>query len=498
MRQAATSETSQTMCYRSQSLSWNMTDDPAFNRSECAGDAAVGGQTPLQQQVHYMLFTALLTSLAVVGIIGNVPVMIIYFQKKDKKASNTFIKVLAFLDLIVCTVGIPYTIVYEYHLVTSDVACRFFEVVRHFAVMASNITLIAVATERYIAVCRLGTHIDIAKINKGVCIIMAISFVYACPTVGIFAVVPESAVANIACMFPHEQTSGHFCHFTYSIMGESLVKAYQLAQLTFFFVELILIIVLYTAVYVVLWRRTAIKAMLTKRSQLAVRQGAVRRDARVFAEPSSCTPRNSQCMGSGVPVTHRPHDGFKYVYNEQTFCDCSTQTQIIGRVGNQNTDTSSTIENYSYCNSDILSVPQHQSIEPLDDVGSPLVEVSLLPTPVARASTDLETDPTPAGSRNPSRKRRPDYHRKTAKMLFMCTVIYFVTWVPFWVDIFGLTHSLLLRHLYLIGNATNPIVYGVMNRQVRLSLKKLFSNGFRKFSTRFNDPLNDHTMTVPN
>ncbi|KAH3777449.1 hypothetical protein DPMN_178894 [Dreissena polymorpha] len=70
-------------------------------------------------------------------------------------------------------------------------------------------------------------------------------------------------------------------------------------------------------------------------------------------------------------------------------------------------------------------------------------------------------------------KRKRYNHRRTARMLFLCTVIYFVTWIPFWLDIFGFTHSIILRHVYLISHATNPIVYGIVNRQVRKSIKRL-------------------------
>ena len=47
-------------------------------------------------------------------------------------------------------------------------------------------------------------------------------------------------------------------------------------------------------------------------------------------------------------------------------------------------------------------------------------------------------------------KRIKYQHKRTAKMLFLCTVIYIVTWLPFWFDIFGLTDSLILRHLFFM------------------------------------------------
>jgi hypothetical protein len=63
--------------------------------------------------------------------------------------------------------------------------------------------------------------------------------------------------------------------------------------------------------------------------------------------------------------------------------------------------------------------------------------------------------------------------RGTAKMLFLCTVIYSLTWLPFWIDIFGITDNLVFRYLFFIGNATNPIVYGIVNDQIRREFQKL-------------------------
>lgn len=118
--------------------------------------------------LEYICLAVYLTVCSFVGILGNIPVLIVYFHKRDQMVSNTFIKVLAILDLLVCMLIMPYTMIYELHMVSSDVACRLFEFLRHFVIAASNITLVAISVERYIAVCHLSCKMSVDLVNKGI------------------------------------------------------------------------------------------------------------------------------------------------------------------------------------------------------------------------------------------------------------------------------------------------------------------------------------------
>ena len=109
----------------------------------------------------------MISSLAVVGILGNIPVLIVYTRRRDTLPTSTFIKVLAVIDLIVCALFMPYTIVYEFHLVTSDIVCRVCEFMRHCTLFISVKTLVAIGSERYFAVCKISTKINVNSINIG-------------------------------------------------------------------------------------------------------------------------------------------------------------------------------------------------------------------------------------------------------------------------------------------------------------------------------------------
>ncbi|XP_045174848.2 alpha-2C adrenergic receptor-like [Mercenaria mercenaria] len=420
--------------------------------------------------IGIVLLAVMISSLSFVGILGNIPVLIVFCRRKERKASNTFIKVLAFLDLLVCAFVMPYSIVYEYHLVTSDIVCRIFEFLIHFCIAASNITLGAIATERYIAVCQISKRINVRIINRGVYGILLMGVLIAAPSVGTFAVVKDADVKDVPCSFPHENTNGYFCHFTYTIMGHDIVRAYQVFQMCLFFILLVAIIVLYSIVYGVLWKKTQIRKSLTRRRESCAVSLSERQIVPII-ESDSLIKNND----------HNQVNHTKDVYCQigPTVCNAS------------NTYTS------TYLNNHIETPPKNNGIEcstnelhrntlPHRTDSKVTFQNSLEKIEISdNQIQDTEDEQIcKIESENRSRqnssvpaiekvKPRRSYHRRTAKMLFLCTVIYFVTWLPFWFDIFGVTNSRLLRYVFFIAHATNPIVYGIVNRQVRRAFKRL-------------------------
>lgn len=56
---------------------------------------------------------AFLSTVSIIGTIGNLIVAFVYWKKKDKQTSSFFILVLACSDWIVCSVLVPMTIYIE-------------------------------------------------------------------------------------------------------------------------------------------------------------------------------------------------------------------------------------------------------------------------------------------------------------------------------------------------------------------------------------------------
>ncbi|XP_033753241.1 growth hormone secretagogue receptor type 1-like [Pecten maximus] len=379
---------------------------------------------------EYIALAVYLTLFAIVGTVGNIPILIVYFHRNDHTTANTFIKVLAIIDLLVCSLIMPYTMVYELHMVRNDVICRTFEFLRHIVICASNITLVAIAVERYIAVCRLTLRMSVQNVNRGMVFIALCSMLFAAPSLGIFAVVSDAEVHDVNCAYDHTVTRGTFCHFTYAIIGETLVTIYQGALMIVFLLTLILIVVLYVIVYTVLWRKT----------QLRKRMTGIPKEFSLTSEASQSygdTQKNK--IDWEYSKIHIPDEGTAVITSSPS-PEHEVTSDIVTSLA-QKTKQNTTTNTYKF--HDVF-----KRVRP--------------------------------SCKDTGEKVRRRNHRKTAKMLFLCTVIYLITWLPFWLDIFGITRNIVLRYLFFIGNATNPIVYGIVNGQVRKSLKKLASEIVQK------------------
>ena len=486
---------------------------------ELADNWTINGSSEVQDSVRvygpeYAVTSVMIALFALVGIVGNVPILIVYSRRKEKKASNTFIKILAVLDLLVCTSVMPYSVMYEYHLVTSDIACRLFESLRHFAVMSSNVTLVAIALERYIAVCRIDVKLNVSKLNKGIGAIFAFGAITASPAAGIFSVVRPDEVENVPCLFPHELASGHFCHFTYTILGFNFVTAYQLGQMLIFFGVLLIIVTLYTIVYFVLMRKTKKRKQLTltprpsvappsshqpqekNRAKLKLSDVTLLTEAdsnanRVSLVDSVPRKRIADCESLSTddkPNEQKIQDDTQP--NEQKNQDDTQPNEQKNQDDKQpneqkNQDDKKPNEQK---NQDDTPPAERPPLKKRSTVANFIInkrfsiasKVRFENSSFGRNSKASATTKTQTTSstvpKDKGTHRRSYCHRRTAKMLFMCTVIYFISWIPFWFDIFGLTNSLILRYLFFLGNATNPLVYGIVNKRVRDSVWKLFGN----------------------
>lgn len=408
--------------------------------------------------LEYTILSVILAVLAITGIIGNVSVLLVYFRRRDNLVTNTFIKVLAFVDLLVCSFVIPYTIVYELHLVKSDIACRVCEFIRHVCIFSSNITLVAVATERYIAVCKIGTKLNVNSIRVGIKVIFGLSTILGVPAVGTFAVVEGKEVQDINCRYPHEDSSESFCHFTYTIMGKTLVLIYQSISAVLFYISVFIITVLYSIIYYVLWQKRLVRRKILSGTAQKIGTDICSR----ISNGNHCNPRGN--IRTQIHLR-------RFV---RTSSSCSSYSKMD--INDPYVDVSSeTVTDNLVERNDFLNAAQNSQEETIKIRSDPAVKKGQQHCRKIRFSVSAQV------GRSEILKRKKYYHKRTAKMLFLCTVIYFVTWLPFWIDIFGLTNCLILRYLFFIGNATNPIVYGIVNEQIRRAFERLFFDCLTKW-----------------
>nr|ANO39030.1 GCR056 [Schmidtea mediterranea] len=97
----------------------------------------------------------ILIIISVIGSIGNLLVLIIYSQKRDKSTANQFIKTLAISDCIVCLVIIPFTIYIEFNdwKVSIDMICKSYYFLNNSSIPFGALLITLIAIDRFFCVC---------------------------------------------------------------------------------------------------------------------------------------------------------------------------------------------------------------------------------------------------------------------------------------------------------------------------------------------------------
>ncbi|XP_064601199.1 uncharacterized protein LOC135467358 [Liolophura sinensis] len=281
----------------------------------------------------------------------------------------------------------------------------------------SNLTLVAVAAERYVAICKPTFTVTARHVQKVLLVMVIFSIFFSIPSSFIFAVVHEQGIVSWRNTTQFNFTNSlpyAYCMFTSTILGPVPTLAYQVFQVVIWFGCMITIIVLYIFVYRVVWKRD--KARNSARIRPAV-----------WATPCANAPVGSD----DEKATRRP------------------DVRKIVRVPSQGRAHGTTDARTN------MPAVEASQISEVSQSLDPSVTTSRMPTSLVLTK---KTD------------NRINAHRKTGTMLFLCTVVYIVTWMPFWLDIFGASNSLTFRHMFFISNATNPIIYGIVNKQVRKAM----------------------------
>jgi hypothetical protein len=96
-----------------------------------------------------------LSIVGIIGLIGNLFVIIVYWNKRGKHTSALFILILAISDLIVCSVLIPMTLFIEGHkfIISNILFCKAYFFLITSTVPYSCLLMTAIAFDRFFCIC---------------------------------------------------------------------------------------------------------------------------------------------------------------------------------------------------------------------------------------------------------------------------------------------------------------------------------------------------------
>jgi len=177
------------------------------------------------------------------GLFGNVLVCYYYIFKAKKSTNTFFIVVLSVYDLLTCSITMPTEIVIIslYYTFVDDLACKTLRFVNMILLTASVLTLIAIATDRFKRICRIGQRqMDMPQARRVSVIIVLLSILLSLPTLFIYGV-NRLAIANTSTLDHYGQT----CRKTKEVAYHVYISTYTATQFFGLVVSLAVLIVLY-------------------------------------------------------------------------------------------------------------------------------------------------------------------------------------------------------------------------------------------------------------
>ncbi|XP_052824919.1 neuropeptide FF receptor 2-like [Octopus bimaculoides] len=90
----------------------------------------------------------------IVGLVGNIFVVYIYVRQSKKSNVETFILLLAVIDLIGCIFGMPLEMAELYPAIQSKYLCRLYKFVIFICSIMSSLILLIIAIERFRRICQ--------------------------------------------------------------------------------------------------------------------------------------------------------------------------------------------------------------------------------------------------------------------------------------------------------------------------------------------------------
>lgn len=453
--------TSETQQSGSVNTSWDITCD--YNCWTKLIDDA--NTSMIYRNVPILMF---MVCLMVIGIPGNLLVIVIYGVRKIRTAANCCVIALASVDLTACVLIHPYVIAKLFNSYNQRrvIVCKLFEFLIHSTLAVSGIVLLVVAVDRYLAICKPLKFLTYKEHSTKM---LTAAFAF-----GILTSIPLFEFygkRTIDVLITEKDTplKGYICDYSDTYQGSLTMLAFGAATCLCFAVVVVCMAVLYYKVArTAYWRRLVHSVSYHPLPNTTLSSSKARPNNSLYTEQS----------GSGTQ--HRIAQSTELLTSTSRRLDMFTaseyrtkKTSQHGRLSTLNTTDER--KNTSVMKCYTIESDQRQQLQGPDRKP---------PSSNPRQQLSCKDD------------RRPKYasNLKAAKSLFLVTAVFLLSWLPFWVIKFcwifapGLmslqtdTEKMVDRffsHLFYLNNAANPIIYIIINNDFRKECR-LFCIKFRK------------------
>ncbi|XP_038049710.1 probable G-protein coupled receptor No18 [Patiria miniata] len=423
-----------------------------FTSNATATNGLVAEEHPFNFRDTIRLITNILVFL--LGVPGNCLILRVYWTKTRKASTDILIRALAWADLAVCFLRIAEIIYISEYLMYSfppglglNILYDVINALADAAIVSSFSITAVIAVERYDCVCRPQKRIFNPRRSK-IAVLVAVLFAIA---------VNAARIVCVICM-------GTFCTFTTSFVvywnTEAIVEAVS------FVIALVIFAVCYGKVYATIRKHVKVGPARAP----TARGERSPSDLRVGRQVKCSTRLTTPQQNNELPTRESFVDEAvtKFVHPPST----SSTTHATSHQKKPNDAcTAAHVVSFSHQDSSGPSQP------------------NVIPEPKAKTApqdnTPSQRQSRPEPGHAPQRVGAAKLQRKTTRMLFITSVVFLLTWLPYLIYVvkfYGTPYYDDFEELIgaisitrLINSVVNPLIYGIANRQFRNDCKEVIS-----------------------
>ncbi|XP_050390115.1 5-hydroxytryptamine receptor [Patella vulgata] len=397
--------------------------------------------------------------LMVMGLLGNGLVCFIFARRLKAGTQNIMILCLAASDLLICSIGMPTEIAdMRFHYTfESEFACKLFRFVNSLCSLWSILTLVAIAVDRYIKVCRpFGRQMTIREAKTTVLISLTIAILVSWPTIFIYGT--RSADTKILGLF------GKDCSTSDAMKGTS----YPLIFNSILFVGFVSFTIVFIVLYAKIYRKVKRQKEIMDKARTTV--AFTVKFSTLETVGTSATSTQSDKPNEISPTT-----------SMQTDDPWIKPSASSGNSGEVNRDS---VENRADHRNSVISddEPTDTTLMEMDSHGTADLRKSI--SSVRPKTNDLR------GADRGAKGKLGEENRTTV-IVFLVTIVFVLSYLPYLAMTFssifnkGFDHHLrgsslaaynLFLRSYFVNSAVNPIIYGFLNPQFSRAVAAMFKS----------------------
>ncbi|XP_050415307.1 D(2) dopamine receptor [Patella vulgata] len=403
--------------------------------------------------------------LMVVGFLGNGLVCFIFVRKLKPGTQNIMILCLAASDFLVCSIGMPTEITdmrFDYTF-ESEFACKLLRFVNALSTIWSDFTLVAIAVDRYIKVCRpFGRQMTVRDAKTAVLVSLLIAILLSWPMLFIFGT--RSKDTGIPGLF------GKDCSTSDAVKGTNYPLIYNSILFVCFVLVTIVFIVLYAKIYRTVKRQKVVMDKARKYNasteEYATSESVNRLDT------SAESGKQNQ-----ISPTIFTQTADSLIKNDASMVNSKEdKTVSVDR-------THSLTSKVSVDEPTLMKVSSHFTVDLQKSVTSILPPTDMLGVDAERTKQEVKS------SKKSRKENKLGPESRTTLIAFLVTIVFVLSYLPYlgmtFSSIFnkGYNHHLrgpslaaynLFLRSYFVNSAVNPIIYGLLNPKFSRAVKAMF------------------------